>query len=238
MSVQEDGRVRPQRPRRWHRLIVLLVAAASAGGGACSRGETPSERNITSPTSTAPAPSGLERIRVRDITLGTGETVGIGFHPTVQPAKLVVTPRSSGLEVCPGDGMAKPVADPGASGWGDAWPAGDCRALETDGTLRLPGRSEHLSVVIVNKAPREARIAELRLVYDQQDYLNRPSPHLEPASVLASGRRARRASRQRLERRRLTRRGSEPAHSSRAHRPNRPRVAQLRGPGRDDDLVP
>jgi hypothetical protein len=118
-----------------------------------------------------PPPSGLERITVRGVMLPPGETVGIGFHPTARRAKLVVTPPSPKLRACPGDGMARLATDSGASGWGKSWRAGDCRKLGSDGRLRLPGHSEHVSVVIVNRASRQVVIERVRLIYDQQDYL-------------------------------------------------------------------
>jgi len=119
----------------------------------------------------APPPTGLERITVQSVTLPPGETVGIGFHPTPRRAKLVVTPPSPKLRACPGDEMATLASDPSASSWGEKWQAGDCRKLGSDGRLRLPGHSEHLSVVLVNQASRKVAIEKVRLVYDQHDYL-------------------------------------------------------------------
>ncbi|MEX2255373.1 MAG: hypothetical protein WEC34_08040 [Acidimicrobiia bacterium] len=116
-------------------------------------------------------PKGLERIMVDGVSLAPGDTLGIGFHPTPRPARVVVDPPTAAVAVCPGTNSGEVAVAPNSSSWADVWPAGDCRSVGRSGMVRLPSRSEHVLVVIANRGGANVALRRVELVYDQHDYL-------------------------------------------------------------------
>jgi hypothetical protein len=154
-------------------LMALLVLTA------CHRDDEPAASDVPgvdSPTT---------RIRVRDVTLGPGDSVGIAFHPTKDRAKvLVVSDQVASLRLCAGTGGGEPASNDSASSWAEHWRGHVCRRIDGRRSLTLPSFSAHVAFVIHNGGDKSTDVNGITLSYRAHDRYNVVRlPDLAPGAV-------------------------------------------------------
>jgi hypothetical protein len=153
-------------------LMALLVLTA------CQRDNEPAASTVSGVDS----PS--TRIRVRDVTLGPGDSVGIAFHPTEDRAKVLVVGRRASLRLCAGTGEGELASNRGESSWAEHWRGDVCRRIDWRRSLTLPSFSEHVAFVIRNGGDKSTDVNGITLSYRAHDRYNVVRlPDLAPGTV-------------------------------------------------------
>jgi hypothetical protein len=128
---------------------------------------------VRTPSVAEPASAhAADEIRVRNMVLAPGDSVGLMFHPTARGGTVLVdTVSRQAIRVCAGDQFDVAVS-PRTSSWGSHWRVAVCRHLDRQGRTRLPRYSEHVSIVILNADSSTHQLDAITLRYWHHDRYN------------------------------------------------------------------
>jgi hypothetical protein len=113
-----------------------------------------------------------EEIRVTNVVLEPGDSLGIMFHPTERSGTVLVDAAvREDIQVCAADQFeAARSAD--QSSWGSRWHGSVCRRLNARGRASLPRYSEHVSIAIRNAGGSAHELDAVKLRYSNHDRYN------------------------------------------------------------------